>query len=177
MSPFDKEDIEAQGVPTLPQVLLSLSIPFRPPWVCFPGCRCVGTCTCAFRAPAQESNPDTGIGTSQPPRQGLHPVSGFSWPLSLSLPSTASALFADAIGLQPDARGVATSLGLNERLFVVNPQEVHELVGTGRVPGPREDLLFGGGRGGAEGRSQRGGGSWLWLLLRLKGEEKGMGLS
>ncbi|XP_063567692.1 rap guanine nucleotide exchange factor 3 isoform X3 [Pongo abelii] len=33
----------------------------------------------------------------------------------------------DAIGLQPDARGVATSLGLNERLFVVNPQEVHEL--------------------------------------------------
>ncbi|XP_008590670.1 PREDICTED: rap guanine nucleotide exchange factor 3-like isoform X1 [Galeopterus variegatus] len=34
----------------------------------------------------------------------------------------------DAIGLQPDARGVATSLGLNERLFVVNPQEVHELV-------------------------------------------------
>uniref|UniRef100_A0A2R9CQS4 Rap guanine nucleotide exchange factor 3 n=1 Tax=Pan paniscus TaxID=9597 RepID=A0A2R9CQS4_PANPA len=34
----------------------------------------------------------------------------------------------DAIGLQPDARGVATSLGLNERLFVVNPQEVHELI-------------------------------------------------
>nr|XP_055151093.1 rap guanine nucleotide exchange factor 3 isoform X4 [Symphalangus syndactylus]XP_055151094.1 rap guanine nucleotide exchange factor 3 isoform X4 [Symphalangus syndactylus] len=33
----------------------------------------------------------------------------------------------DAIALQPDARGVATSLGLNERLFVVNPQEVHEL--------------------------------------------------
>ncbi|XP_054299043.1 rap guanine nucleotide exchange factor 3 isoform X5 [Pongo pygmaeus] len=33
----------------------------------------------------------------------------------------------DAVGLQPDARGVATSLGLNERLFVVNPQEVHEL--------------------------------------------------
>lgn len=83
----------------------------------------------------------------------------------------------DAIGLQPDARGVATSLGLNERLFVVNPQEVHELVGTGSVPGPREDRFFGGGRGGAEGRSQRGGGSWLWLLLRLKGEEKGVGLS
>ncbi|EHH20661.1 hypothetical protein EGK_03563 [Macaca mulatta] len=39
----------------------------------------------------------------------------------------ATAVFADAIGLQPDARGVATSLGLNERLFVVNPQEVHEL--------------------------------------------------
>ncbi|XP_062051522.1 rap guanine nucleotide exchange factor 3 isoform X1 [Lepus europaeus] len=33
----------------------------------------------------------------------------------------------DAVGLQPDARGVATSLGLNERLFVVDPQQVHEL--------------------------------------------------
>lgn len=55
-----------------------------------------------------------------------------SWSLA-SLPSptqAATAVFADAIGLQPDARGVATSLGLNERLFVVNPQEVHELVGT-----------------------------------------------
>lgn len=48
----------------------------------------------------------------------------------------------DAIGLQPDARGVATSLGLNERLFVVNPQEVHELVGPGRAPGPREGLFW-----------------------------------
>ncbi|XP_045143169.1 rap guanine nucleotide exchange factor 3 [Echinops telfairi] len=36
----------------------------------------------------------------------------------------------DATGLQPEARGVATSLGLNERLFVVNPQEVHKLVGS-----------------------------------------------
>lgn len=52
------------------------------------------------------------------------------WPPSLPPPSAASAVFADAVGLQPDARGVATSLGLNERLFVVNPQEVHELVGT-----------------------------------------------
>lgn len=68
-------------------------------------------------------------------------------PPSLSPPSTASALFADAIGLQPDARGVATSLGLNERLFVVNPQEVHELVGPGRAPGPREGR-FGSGAGG-----------------------------
>lgn len=33
---------------------------------------------------------------------------------------------------------MATSLGLNERLFVVDPQEVHELVGTGRLPGPGE---------------------------------------
>lgn len=33
---------------------------------------------------------------------------------------------------------MATSLGLNERLFVVNPQEVHELVGAGRLPGPGE---------------------------------------
>lgn len=69
------------------------------------------------------------------------------WPCSLFPPSAASALFADAIGLQPDARGVATSLGLNERLFVVNPQEVHELVGTGRVPRPREHPCFGGGKG------------------------------
>lgn len=45
---------------------------------------------------------------------------------------------ADVVGLQPDARGVATSLGLNERLFVVDPQEVHELVGTGRLPEPGE---------------------------------------
>lgn len=40
--------------------------------------------------------------------------------------------------MQPDARGVATSLGLNERLFVVDPQAVHELVGTGRLPEPEE---------------------------------------
>lgn len=33
---------------------------------------------------------------------------------------------------------MATSLGLNERLFVVDPQEVHELVGTGRLPEPKE---------------------------------------
>ncbi|KAK2101679.1 Rap guanine nucleotide exchange factor 3 [Saguinus oedipus] len=52
-----------------------------------------------------------------------------SWSLA-SLPSSTqatSAVFADAVGLQPDACVVATSLGLNERLFVVNPQEVHEL--------------------------------------------------
>lgn len=40
--------------------------------------------------------------------------------------------------MQPDARGVATSLGLNERIFVVDPQEVHELVGTGRLPEPEK---------------------------------------
>ncbi|XP_044534272.1 rap guanine nucleotide exchange factor 3 isoform X4 [Gracilinanus agilis] len=33
----------------------------------------------------------------------------------------------DTIDLQPDTRGVATSLGLNERLFLVNPQEMHKL--------------------------------------------------
>ncbi|XP_056654363.1 rap guanine nucleotide exchange factor 3 isoform X4 [Monodelphis domestica] len=33
----------------------------------------------------------------------------------------------DTIDLQPDARGVATSLGLNERLFLVNPREMHKL--------------------------------------------------
>uniref|UniRef100_A0A4X2K590 Rap guanine nucleotide exchange factor 3 n=1 Tax=Vombatus ursinus TaxID=29139 RepID=A0A4X2K590_VOMUR len=37
------------------------------------------------------------------------------------------ALDKDTIGLQPDAHGVATSLGLNERLFIVNPQEMHKL--------------------------------------------------
>ncbi|XP_047597659.1 rap guanine nucleotide exchange factor 3 isoform X4 [Lutra lutra] len=42
----------------------------------------------------------------------------------------------DAIGLQPEARGVATSLGLNERLFVVNPQEVHELTPHPEQLGP-----------------------------------------
>ncbi|XP_049738881.1 rap guanine nucleotide exchange factor 3 isoform X5 [Elephas maximus indicus] len=42
----------------------------------------------------------------------------------------------DAIGLQPDARGVATSLGLNERLFVVNPQEVHKLTPHPEQLGP-----------------------------------------
>uniref|UniRef100_H0V6T5 Rap guanine nucleotide exchange factor 3 n=1 Tax=Cavia porcellus TaxID=10141 RepID=H0V6T5_CAVPO len=42
----------------------------------------------------------------------------------------------DAIGLQPDARGVATSLGLNERLFVVNPQEVHKLTPHPKQLGP-----------------------------------------
>ncbi|VFV30784.1 rap guanine nucleotide exchange factor 3 [Lynx pardinus] len=42
----------------------------------------------------------------------------------------------DAIGLQPDARGVATSLGLNERLFVVNPQEVRELTPLPEQLGP-----------------------------------------
>lgn len=36
---------------------------------------------------------------------------------------------------------MATSLGLNERLFVVNPQEVHELVGTGR--GPERSCVLG----------------------------------
>lgn len=63
-----------------------------------------------------------GKGTSQ-----AGPPPG-PWPPSQPHPA-ASAFFADAIGLQPDARGVATSLGLNERLFVVNPQEVHKLVG------------------------------------------------
>uniref|UniRef100_A0A8C8Z4D1 Rap guanine nucleotide exchange factor 3 n=1 Tax=Prolemur simus TaxID=1328070 RepID=A0A8C8Z4D1_PROSS len=42
----------------------------------------------------------------------------------------------DATGLQPDARGVATSLGLNERLFVVNPQEVHKLTPHPEQLGP-----------------------------------------
>lgn len=42
----------------------------------------------------------------------------------------------DAIGLQPDARGVATSLGLNERLFVVNPQDMHELTPHPEQLGP-----------------------------------------
>ncbi|XP_073644870.1 rap guanine nucleotide exchange factor 3 isoform X1 [Tursiops truncatus] len=48
----------------------------------------------------------------------------------------ASALFADTVGLQPDAHGVATSLGLNERLFVVNPQEVHKLTPHPEQLGP-----------------------------------------
>uniref|UniRef100_A0A8C2YJ68 Rap guanine nucleotide exchange factor 3 n=1 Tax=Chinchilla lanigera TaxID=34839 RepID=A0A8C2YJ68_CHILA len=42
----------------------------------------------------------------------------------------------DAVGLQPDARGVATSLGLNERLFVVTPQEVHKLTPHPEQLGP-----------------------------------------
>ncbi|XP_058163862.1 rap guanine nucleotide exchange factor 3 isoform X1 [Dasypus novemcinctus] len=42
----------------------------------------------------------------------------------------------DAIRLQPDARGVATSLGLNERLFVVSPQAVHELTPHPEQLGP-----------------------------------------
>ncbi|KAM4881292.1 rap guanine nucleotide exchange factor 3 isoform 2-T2 [Thomomys bottae] len=42
----------------------------------------------------------------------------------------------DAIGLKPEARGVATSLGLNERLFVVNPQDVHELTPHPEQLGP-----------------------------------------
>ncbi|ERE85052.1 rap guanine nucleotide exchange factor 3-like protein [Cricetulus griseus] len=42
----------------------------------------------------------------------------------------------DVVGLQPDARGVATSLGLNERLFVVDPQEVHELTPHPEQLGP-----------------------------------------
>ncbi|EHB13584.1 Rap guanine nucleotide exchange factor 3 [Heterocephalus glaber] len=42
----------------------------------------------------------------------------------------------DATGLQPDARGVATSLGLNERLFVVNQQEVHKLTPHPEQLGP-----------------------------------------
>uniref|UniRef100_A0A2K6EWP8 Rap guanine nucleotide exchange factor 3 n=1 Tax=Propithecus coquereli TaxID=379532 RepID=A0A2K6EWP8_PROCO len=42
----------------------------------------------------------------------------------------------DATGLQLDARGVATSLGLNERLFVVNPQEVHKLTPHPEQLGP-----------------------------------------
>ncbi|XP_037370062.1 rap guanine nucleotide exchange factor 3 isoform X2 [Talpa occidentalis] len=42
----------------------------------------------------------------------------------------------DAVGLQPEARGVATSLGLNERLFVVNAQEVQELTPHPEQLGP-----------------------------------------
>ncbi|XP_030618971.1 rap guanine nucleotide exchange factor 3 isoform X4 [Delphinapterus leucas] len=42
----------------------------------------------------------------------------------------------DTVGLQPDAHGVATSLGLNERLFVVNPQEVHKLTPHPEQLGP-----------------------------------------
>ncbi|XP_012874253.1 PREDICTED: rap guanine nucleotide exchange factor 3 [Dipodomys ordii] len=42
----------------------------------------------------------------------------------------------DAIGLKPEARGVATSLGLNERLFVVNPQDIHELTPHPEQLGP-----------------------------------------
>lgn len=42
----------------------------------------------------------------------------------------------DVVGLQPDARGVATSLGLNERIFVVDPQEVHELTPHPEQLGP-----------------------------------------
>ncbi|XP_012788675.2 rap guanine nucleotide exchange factor 3 isoform X2 [Sorex araneus] len=42
----------------------------------------------------------------------------------------------DAIGLQLDARGVATSLGLNERLFVVDPEDVHELTPHPEQLGP-----------------------------------------
>lgn len=101
------------------------------------------------------------------------------WPLSLSLPRTASALFADAIGLQPDARGVATSLGLNERLFVVNPQEVHELVGTGMTPGPGEDLCFGGGVCGVlrKGHGKERGAPSSGCGWALTGEEEGVGLS
>lgn len=123
------------------------------------GCAALGSVAVWAHAPVHlehlpRSNPGRRI--SQPPRQGLHPASGCSRPRSLPPPSAASVLFADAIGLQPDARGVATSLGLNERLFVVNPQEVHELVGTGRVPGHREALCFRGGGDRCWGRSQRG---------------------
>lgn len=76
----------------------------------------------------------------------------------------------DVVGLQPDARGVATSLGLNERLFVVDPQEVHELVGTGRLPEPEElwDQEAGWVLGGWPQRSE--GGVCLWLLLSLHRE-------
>ncbi|KAG8514095.1 Rap guanine nucleotide exchange factor 3 [Galemys pyrenaicus] len=42
----------------------------------------------------------------------------------------------DAVGLQPEARGVATSLGLNERLFVVNAQEVQALTPHPEQLGP-----------------------------------------
>uniref|UniRef100_A0A8C4MZ14 Rap guanine nucleotide exchange factor 3 n=1 Tax=Equus asinus asinus TaxID=83772 RepID=A0A8C4MZ14_EQUAS len=46
----------------------------------------------------------------------------------------------DAVGLQPDARGVATSLGLNERLFVVNPQETPHPEQLGPTVGSAEGL-------------------------------------
>lgn len=151
----------------------------KSPFILLGQCGCVGRCTCAFKAPAQECNLPTG--RRDLPRLAnrastLPPVA--PCPPSLSPPSAASSLFADAVGLQPDARGVATSLGLNERLFVVNPQEVHELVGTGRAPGPREELCLGSDRSGCGGQSQREGrGAWLWLLLGLRGEEEGVGLS
>lgn len=84
--------------------------------------------------------------------------------------STLPLALADVVGLQPDARGVATSLGLNERLFVVDPQEVHELVGTGRLPEPGSC----GRQGGPGGRAtdEREGGVRLCLLLCHGGEEK-----
>ncbi|XP_048658565.1 rap guanine nucleotide exchange factor 3 isoform X7 [Marmota marmota marmota] len=57
-------------------------------------------------------------------------------PVCSAMGSTALWWPPDAIGLQPDARGVATSLGLNERLFVVDPQEVHELTPHPEQLGP-----------------------------------------
>lgn len=67
---------------------------------------------------------------------------------------------------------MATSLGLNERLFVVNPQEVHELVGTGR--GPEKSCVLGvAAEGAGEGhREERGGpGSDCCWDLRAKWKE------
>lgn len=63
---------------------------------------------------------------------------------------------------------MATSLGLNERLFVVNPQEVHELVGTGRGPG-RSWVLGVAGEGHKEGRRSPGF-DCCWVL-RMKWKE------
>lgn len=77
--------------------------------------------------PLPEENSQIGRGLQLAP--GLPPN---------RLLSTLPLALADVVGLQPDARGVATSLGLNERLFVVDPQEVHELVGAGRLPEPGE---------------------------------------
>lgn len=72
---------------------------------------------------------------------------------------------------------MATSLGLNERLFVVDPQEVHELVGTGRLPEPEElwDQEAEWVLGGWPQRSE--GGVCLWLLLSLHGEQGGMAIA
>lgn len=145
-----KEETKAQGGSHLAHGLpVSLSIPFI-----LLECATLGSVGVRTHAPVHlEHLPRTltlilGEGPPSLPNRASTLPPAAPRPCFLSPPSASFALFADAIGLQPDARGVATSLGLNERLFVVNPQEVHELVWTGRAPGPREDLCFGGGRDG-----------------------------
>jgi hypothetical protein len=118
MSILQRRKLRLREVETSSKVSL---FPLRIPFIllrCCPGqCGGVGTCTCVHYRKKES------------PKQLLPWPPAGSWLPSLTPPSTASAVFADAIGLKPDARGVVTSLGLNERLFVVNPQEVHELVG------------------------------------------------